>query len=232
MPSRKKLKQSRKAKRAATKGIPCSHRGRPGRNNCSNFDLNAADKLVVEFFNALDRGESLPGIVRDTYDKYNQFGVIRKEFFREIILSHGTEICAVDARNMDLTKVSSIWDTLPFVLMTLTIEVGDKHGGALNDNITGEIRRSFDDIINCTRKTVRFFHRRNSCDCLKEIYYKLKESTKRTSLCYYCHKNFDIRELSRCERCNVAQFCSYECAVAYWPSHKEQCKLWRGCQSL
>ena len=125
----------------------------------------------------------------------------------------------------DLTKESSpIREALPFVDMMLEIEVRDKYDGAFSVATAAEGRKSIDDIIACPRETVRFFHKRNHCDCLKELYYNLKESTKRTASCWHCKKNVDIRTLSRCN-CNVAQYCSYDCALAMWPEHKEYCKM-------
>lgn len=248
MPSRKKLQgKSRKSKRAtaATTSLSsenaCLHLGHL-RTNRSNSDLNAANELSLKlsmelkFADALDclsckSRASIPETVHDIYDKYNKFSDTRKELFRAMIVCYGTQVCTFEASNLDL-KMASFGDALPHVLIGLTIEHRERYDGAMNDIILGKIRRSLDDIMNCPRQTVRFFHKRNCCDCLKELYHNLKESTKRTAGCYNCNKVFDIRELSRCQYCNVAQFCTYECAVAHWPSHKEQCKLWRGCQSV
>eukprot|EP00956_Cyclotella_meneghiniana_P022780 scaffold43448_cov51-Cyclotella_meneghiniana.AAC.2 len=106
-----------------------------------------------------------------------------------------------------------------------TIEVRDEYNGALDRKI--EITTSIFDIALCPRATIRFFHRRNSCDCLQEMYYNLKETTKRTSWCWNCEKVEDIKVFKECTFCKLANYCSYECAVAHWPGHKEQCKEWR-----
>eukprot|EP00956_Cyclotella_meneghiniana_P003952 scaffold4760_cov54-Cyclotella_meneghiniana.AAC.4 len=77
----------------------------------------------------------------------------------------------------------------------LAIEVRDKYNGAMNDHVACEVRKCLDDIVDCPRETLRFFHRRNSCSCLKEIYYKLKDSMKRTAECWSCSQNVDIRKV-------------------------------------
>lgn len=76
----------------------------------------------------------------------------------------------------------------------------------------------------CNRNMVRFFHRRNSCDCLKDIYYELKESTKPIALCMYCNAVTEIKTMCECSRCKSLRYCSSECALAHWPYHKEKCE--------
>eukprot|EP00956_Cyclotella_meneghiniana_P025212 scaffold52187_cov35-Cyclotella_meneghiniana.AAC.1 len=102
-----------------------------------------------------------------------------------------------------------------------TIEVRDSHGGALSVSMASELQILANDTFS-PRETIRFFHRRNSCDCLKELYYKLKENTARTSFCYNCFESVDIRKMSQCE-CKLVNYCSYDCAVAHYPKHKVYC---------
>ena len=237
MPSRKKLQgKLRKAKQATTKNA-CDHFGND--RSYSKTDVNAANELATEFvtnymskYNALGRGESDGRdveMVYNVYDRYRQFSDSGKDLFRVIVLSNGTSACLHVADQIDLTKEHYMYDPLPYAmsLIMLAIEIRDKYEGDLNDNIVGEIRRSLDDMTECPREIVKFFHRRNSCNCLKELYYKLKESTPRTAECWHCQKVVDIRKLSRCESCQVAQFCSYDCAVAHWPQHREKCKKYQ-----
>ena len=161
----------------------------------------------------------------DTMTKYCKFSDTRKELFRLNMVSSGTAACVAEASRADLTKESRIMKALPYVLMLQIIDRDNTECNSANGVATGEAMKCWDDIADCTRETVRFFHKRNSCNCLKEIYYMLKESTKRTAQCWNCRNIVDIRKLSRCDGCNKAQFCSYECAVAHWPKHKEECKL-------
>eukprot|EP00956_Cyclotella_meneghiniana_P021286 scaffold38577_cov77-Cyclotella_meneghiniana.AAC.4 len=147
-----------------------------------------------------------------------------REVFRKLLLATGTGICIQAATKRDPTKQYYIANCSPFIIMIQTMEVRDKYNGAYDENIKVEIEAPLNDIVSCARETVRFFHRRNTCNCLKELYYILKETTKRTAACWTCQTIVDIRQLSRCEGCQIANYCSYECAAAHWPYHKTQCK--------
>ena len=111
------------------------------------------------------------------------------------------------------------------LLMMNTIEVRDKYNRANDQSIGNKILTALIDLNHCPRQTVRFFHRRNSCDCLQELYDKLKETTKKTSLCRYCRKMVETKQLSRCEYCNIVHYCSYDCALANWTKHKVECEI-------
>ena len=119
---------------------------------------------------------------------------------------------------MPPVKLSVIGGMNHYVIMIKTIEVRDRHDGAFNANTYIEFHSQMSKISS-PRETVRLFHRCNSCDCLKELYYKLKETTKRTTPCWNCEKQVDIQEISECQ-CKLAKYCSYDCAVAQWPEHK------------
>ena len=68
--------------------------------------------------------------------------------------------------------------------------------------------------------------RRSKCDCTKELYYKLKKSTRRMSLCQNpkCFVVKDIRYMMECSNCKTIQYCSKECAMAHYSEHKEFCR--------
>eukprot|EP00956_Cyclotella_meneghiniana_P031310 scaffold81874_cov50-Cyclotella_meneghiniana.AAC.1 len=169
---------------------------------------------------------SLHQLIHDVYNKYFQFSDAGKELFRKIIIARGTEVVIYKSEQTDLLKESTVGGIFHHVLMMKTIEVRDGYDGDLNIKIIGEIHKHFNDTRCSPRETVRLFHRQNSCDCLKELYYKLKENTKRMSKCWNCRERVDIREISECQ-CQVAQYCSYDCAVAHWPQHKQSCERLR-----
>ena len=235
MPSRKKAQgQARKAKRAAEAhgdGMKkCDHLSHTG--NWSQDSWDVAKNLVEEFESMYydimsvdeeDCDNYTCGIVNladHTCDKYSQFNDEKKELFRKIILAEGTQACLDAANESDLAKADLIPGAFRYYILIHTLEVRDMNGHP----------NALDDVIRSPRQSVRYFHRRNSCDCLQEIYYKLKETTKRIAVCCNCKIIKDIREMSECEYCQMANFCSYDCALAQWTEHKEECKLYRKCQ--
>ena len=237
MPSRKKAQgKARKAKTTTVAtnvntSSPCDHYG--NERHWSKSDERVAKELPTEYlsqysaldYNSLVCHKDVSLLVYHTYNKYHQCNDSQKDLIRRVLLASGTSACLRVASRRDLTRESyTIWEALPFVLIMLEIEARDKHNGARNVSIVSEIRRSLADIIHCPRETVRFFHKRSPCNCLEELYCKLKECTQRTSYCWHCRKVINIRKLSRCEGCNIAQFCSYDCAKAHWPKHKMSCK--------
>eukprot|EP00956_Cyclotella_meneghiniana_P014021 scaffold20758_cov74-Cyclotella_meneghiniana.AAC.4 len=235
MPSRKKAQgKARKAKQAAeSRGNPsqdndvsgsCNH---IGERNWSESDYDAALDLYddyIEKYKDLHFGYEIYILANEIYDKYFHLSDARKELFRRMILAFATENCVVAVKEKDLTVETSISGTSGAISMIKTIEVRDKHNRANDQNIQIEIGYSLRDIHKCPRQIIRFLHRRNSCACLHQIYYKLKETTKKTSYCCKCKKIVEIKQLSRCDVCNLAQYCSYECARADWPEHKWFCE--------
>jgi hypothetical protein len=72
------------------------------------------------------------------------------------------------------------------------------------------------------REVTKFFHKRNSCNCLKEKYERLKTQTK-MGQCIYCEQSYERKKLMICTQCQVAQYCSAECQRGHWPSHRDGC---------
>ena len=243
MPSRKKAQgKARKEKKQAAKqsntphidsgARACRHDSQQ-RRDWSRNDVDTAKKLADEYLSKYGSGRSsrdLYQLTNEVYGEYRQLNDDEKELFKEMMVMNGTAAVIAEANRTDLSTVSTVPDAVPFINVILTIEVRDRYDGALDLNIEKEIYNSMSDIVPCPRETVRLFHRRNSCDCLKDLYYKLKETTKRKSFCWRCMLVFDIREMCRCRHCEVAQYCSYGCAVAHWPRHKNECKVWRLCR--
>eukprot|EP00956_Cyclotella_meneghiniana_P009255 scaffold12701_cov40-Cyclotella_meneghiniana.AAC.4 len=236
MPSRKKAQgKARKAKQAAeAESNPsngCDHIGEPNWS-CDDYDaaslLNGYRCQCDELARGDDENfitEGIYNVAHFTYDKYQQLSDDGKKFFRRGLLAAGTTCCVDAAKKNDLTKVTTATFTaMTIVAMINAIEIRDKYSGPYDRNHLLQLQVSMNDITHCPRQTIRFFHRRNHCDCLQEIYYKLKETTNKTASCFSCRKVVAIKQLSRCHHCDVAQYCSYDCALAHWPKHKVYCK--------
>ena len=243
MPSRKKAQgQARKAKQAATAASVARGSGNPTNANlvqCNHlgehiYDFSRDDWSVADARNIVFDGytskvnvieddtlsKEIIELANDFYDNnYRRFSDIRKDLFRQIILAMGTECCLLSFAE-DEQKYRRFFS---YLFLMHIIEVRDRYNGAWGDNIFTEIVRYSNDF--CPRVAVGFFHRQNSCDCLQEMYYKLKETYERTSWCWNCSKAVDIKLFKECTVCKLANYCSYECAVADWPKHKRICRV-------
>ena len=72
---------------------------------------------------------------------------------------------------------------------------------------------------------VKFFRHRIPCSCLDEKYEEVKHITK-LGYCYYpkCSgRKLERSKTKYCSRCRCATYCSRECQVSDWWSHKPYC---------
>ena len=74
---------------------------------------------------------------------------------------------------------------------------------------------------------VSFFRKRIPCKCLDDKYEEVK-SVSKIGLCYNYNCSLPARQAVRstmmsCTQCRVANYCSRECQVAHWPTHKQLC---------
>ena len=104
----------------------------------------------------------------------------------------------------------------------------------LNSRIVAAKRRdlyndsnSFTAFSNSSRRDVlKFYSKRTSCSCLKEIHSETRSSIPKTGKCYHCKKEQDRASLMVCSRCRISHYCSRECQVANWPSHQMECDIY------
>jgi hypothetical protein len=239
MPSRKKAKgQARKAEKErqqakqarAQQRASCEHFTL--RENATREDIDAAVSLFKEYIDKLNailrsgrevnRSEATSTLDHQTYNKYFQYNDVRKQVFRVLILAEGTTHCVKESNEKDLATHQLPMRAYHFIHLLATIEVGDKHQGSFDAQSQIEFMEQRNATLLCPRETIRFFHRRNSCDCLHEIYFKLKDTTSRTTSCWNCDKLVDIKKAFHC-KCDMVKYCSKKCALDFWPEHKERC---------
>ena len=80
------------------------------------------------------------------------------------------------------------------------------------------------DLCESPREIVRFFHKRNCCDCLGKLYEEMKKTTPRSARCQQCREVKDFKQIFNCSKCMAVQYCSRDCQVSHWAHHKENCK--------
>lgn len=206
--------------------------------NCTDNDWKIAEELgseLLELFGLTTFARDLSLYVTtnrvmdilvnftDKHEKCNTFqnaGV--KVAFLKHLLDGGTNLVQDDDEEFPLQGDCGYLCSL----FACAHEVFDKYDGVLDNNEYSwlDIHNLLEDIIVCPREIVRFFYTRNSCDCLKSLYSKLKETTNRTAYCHNCNAIKEFRYIKECARCKTAQYCSRECQLAHWKKHKDVCK--------
>ena len=73
------------------------------------------------------------------------------------------------------------------------------------------------------RDALKFYRKRTSCKCLKEMHLEVRKLVLKSGMCWNCDKELERYLLMVCSRCMVRQYCSRKCQVANWPDHKDTC---------
>ena len=59
------------------------------------------------------------------------------------------------------------------------------------------------------------------------MHLEARKTIPKMGKCFNCKVEKERVDLSVCNRCMVMQYCSRECQVAAWPSHKLDCDVYR-----
>ena len=73
------------------------------------------------------------------------------------------------------------------------------------------------------RDLLKFYRKRLSCKCLKRMHLEARKAIPKMGICTNCNIEKERVELSVCSRCMVMQYCSRECSISAWPTHKLDC---------
>lgn len=76
---------------------------------------------------------------------------------------------------------------------------------------------------NARRDVLKFYRKRSSCSCLKRMHLDTRKIVPKLGQCYHCQEVKERSMLMVCGRCRVNQYCSRECQIAHWHTHKEDC---------
>ena len=80
-------------------------------------------------------------------------------------------------------------------------------------------------VSSSRRDALKFYSKRTSCSCLKEMYSVARKTLPKMGLCCQCAVEKERVSLSVCSRCRVFQYCSRECQIASWPKHRIDCDI-------
>jgi hypothetical protein len=187
---------------------------------CTNLDIEFLGR--VRSLRPCDRG-IIPvlDIANEIYLKYSHWGEKKKEIFRQIIVSHGTEVILKKANQSDLMKECTFWSAVPCVVLLTTI---DKRDDPDVENSLEKTLQKLGNVVACPRKIVHFFNLRNSCNCLEGLYTKVKEIAPLTAICFQRERFKSKKRIKVCSQCGFAQYCSKQCQIADWKNHKQVCR--------
>jgi len=82
------------------------------------------------------------------------------------------------------------------------------------------------DVLNgCKRSLVKYFVNCTPCNCLDELYSKVRSTTPKMSKCVGCGQQKQRSSMFICTGCKRIQYCSKECQIAHVPIHKEEINI-------
>lgn len=139
----------------------------------------------------------------------------RRDLCQSMLLSRGTKFAFIFEQNLsDDVEINGCTLCLCILYASLHKIL---HNHTSNDGIGSslEIQVFALEAMQCPIEAVRFFHKHNSCECLKDLYHKVKGAIKRTARCMNCGERKDFREITKCSECNSIQYCSRGCQVSF-----------------
>ena len=73
------------------------------------------------------------------------------------------------------------------------------------------------------RDELKFYSKRITCSCLKEMHSEARKTMPKLGECDHCKVEQERALLRVCSRCRIIQYCSKGCQVADWPNHVLEC---------
>ena len=104
-------------------------------------------------------------------------------------------------------------------------ESGDL-GSTINSRVVTSKARDLGCGGSCSvRDVLKFYRKRISCSCLKDMHLEARKTLRKVGACENCGQIKDRALLSVCSKCRVCQYCSRECQIAAWSMHKRDCDI-------
>lgn len=101
------------------------------------------------------------------------------------------------------------------------------------ENYTGDLDETFftRDVLKANllyrrRDLLKFFRKRISCKCLKDMHLQARETLPKLGGCQHCGKVYEREFLHVCGRCRIPTYCSRECQIADSGLHRKECHNW------
>ena len=191
-----------------TTHITCDH-------GCSKLP-NALDHPVCRFMNDFMQNQKITSLFKTHTQIWNDDS--NKKMVMNIMTRMGTN-SILSGANLSLSLT---------IAQTITLLEYYDGNGCLNKTINSRgVATKFRDhdmrSSSVRRDALKFFSKRISCSCLKEMHQEARRTFPKTGICFGCQKEKERVALSVCSRCMIEQYCSRDCQVADWPVHKTDC---------
>lgn len=135
------------------------------------------------------------------------------EMTKYFLISEGTDILAFRPPAETLVTLYRIASG---VLML------ENNGSSMNSHVIKHYEAHMKLMHGGERELIRFYSKRIPCSCLKELYARFR-SVPKMAICSHCWEPKERSALRVCSQCKLFQYCSRECQVASWSTHKERC---------
>ena len=201
------------------KVIQCIHGFATTLISCENN--HPVSRFLDTFFMNWSTMSSIPNL-RDTFTKHQEIwnDKIRRETAIDIFTVIGTNFLLsykiYSASNYTATAIAALenYDGM-----------GNIESSIKSRHFSTKLRDLCDDGSSVMRDLLKFYRKRISCSCLKEMHLKSRKSLQKVGPCFGCAKEKRRDSLLVCGRCRVNQYCSKECQTAHWPDHCTECGI-------
>ena len=222
--------QARKAKARTTALFTWSFN-----NNCKHGQTDEAAGLCIHFvdtfFLSFEKklgakrtvyaiGTSSASAIEAAYNKYPE-AVLNDEhraIVKKSIIGHGAAYVLDNSQIKALGCAAASMVIDSYDPTTITIP------GRLDDQDPKVYLRNADILHGCKRSLIKYFVNQIPCNCLDELYSKVKSTMPKIGSCKGCRKEIARSELYICTGCERTTYCSKACQVSHVPEHKEYCR--------
>eukprot|EP00956_Cyclotella_meneghiniana_P028055 scaffold64434_cov52-Cyclotella_meneghiniana.AAC.5 len=205
MPSKKKARgkarrEQKEAKAKEAEAVVCDHFARP--TDMTDFDYVPCEHLMFDMRDMLkdsNRKRDTLDIINDILREHRESvfeHAGRRHICQQLLLSRGMILVQDLGQELFNGKEDSalIHYGALMACMHEALHHSGQHG-SISLKGTMELLNLHRDLRRCPREFVRFFHKRNSCDCLSALYDKLKKKTQRISVCHECWKETEVKDI-------------------------------------
>ena len=201
------------------------------RDNCTDDVWDAAQELLNVMHNEYgpiveNHGQSREILMEALFEFCGKNGTVfrnpmMKDAFLKTLIYKGSDVLL----RLEINEDEELPIPFAYCIYACAYELIDKHDGVLNTKSWIDIGIFERDVMVCHRELARFYHKKNSCDCLKALYSRMKKTRDRKTNCFGCTSGSvkNCKEIKVCSGCKVAQYCSRECQLSHWAEHKIDC---------